>query len=168
MSIKITIEGATPEELVGNLADIILRNWRWGDEEERTESIEQRAQKIVDKQLATEVRAGVERAIAAFTTEKARAVVEETLAGGVPRTNGYGSVERVQPWKEFVVEQLISDRYSRDKISTLARETVEKLFQGQLKSLLDDVVKQVKAQVDELVGEKIKSAIRGAVGLKGA
>lgn len=166
MSIKITIEGATPQELVSNLAEIILRNWQWGNDEEQPTSIEQRALAAVEKQLDKQVAAGVEKAVSEYTTERARSVVEATLAEGIKRTNSYGSTQRVQPWKEFVTEQLVSDQYDRNKIEKLARETVESLFKNQLKGLLDDIVKQVRAQVDELVGQKIKAAVRGAVGVK--
>lgn len=162
---KIIIEGGTPQELAANLAEILLRGWRdWDDD--RSTSIEERAEKIVAKKLDEAVAEGVSKAVEDYTNERAREVVDKTLADGIKRTNDYGQVQRTQTWQDFVTEQLVKDRYSGDKIERLAKETVEKLFKNELSGLLKDIAQRVKSQVDDLIGERIKGAIREAAGIK--
>lgn len=164
-SVKITIEGSSPQELSANLAEILLRGWRDWDED-RSTSIEERAEKIVAEKLDKQVSSGVASAVEKYTEDRAREVVEKTLADGIKRTNDYGQVQRTQTWQEFITEQLVRDRYQSDKIERLAKETIERLFKNELNGLLKDISTRVKAQVDDLIGEKIKGAIRDAAGIK--
>jgi hypothetical protein len=86
----------------------------------------------------------------------------------VPETDSYGSVKRVVPWRDFVVGQLVrGDSYGRRaKLDDIAKESVEAMLKGQLAGLLTELATKVRDQVDELLGAKIKEAVRTAAGIK--
>lgn len=167
MNTKITLEGMDHAALVGAVVGRLL------DETDEYESptgktLRTRIAEALESEAQKRMLRIVEEETRRYTNEHTRKILDGIFAEGVTRTNEYGENRRVIPWKEFVVSCFTGrDSYGQTKttLEKIATEAAQSLLREQLAPVFAELVEKVRAQVDDIIGNRVKEAMRKAAGL---
>lgn len=166
MNTKITLEGTDHDALVGAVVNTLLESDEY--ESPTGKTLRTRIAEALESQAQKRMLQIVEEETRRYTSEHVRKLLDDIFAEGVTRTNEYGENRRVVPWKEFVMSCFTGrDAYGSQKptLEKIATDAAQSLLREQLAPVFAELVEKVRAQVDDILGARVKEAMRKAAGL---